>query len=74
MECRLENLAGLMIRLLTIRSEFGDAAFEQATHSASIAIARDVLHIAEQRAVDAARPTCIVIPFAIVSSADDDLQ
>lgn len=70
----MENLAGLMIRLLTIRSEFGDAAFERATHSASIAIARDILHLAEQRAVDAARPPCIVIPFTIIASTDDELK
>lgn len=70
----MESLAGLMIRLLTIRSEFGDEAFEQATRSASIAIARDVLELAEQRAAQAARPACIVIPFTIVSGADEDLQ
>lgn len=70
----MENLAGLMIRLMTIRSEFGAAAFEQAIHSASIAIARDVLHLAEQRALEAARPPCIVIPFVIASGADEDLQ
>lgn len=70
----MENLAGLVVRLLTIRAEFGDAAFEHASHAASIAIARNILELAEQRAAEAIRPPCIVIPLTIVTRADEEAQ
>lgn len=56
----MENLAGLMIRLLTIRTEFGDAVYERASQAASIAIARYILELAEQRAAEAPQPPCSV--------------
>jgi len=66
------NLSGIMFRLLHIKIEFGDTAFEQASHAASIAIARSVLEYAERRAAEASRPPCVIIPLILVSATNDE--
>lgn len=65
-------LAGIALRLVTIKVEFGDTAFEQASHAASIAVARFVLELAEQRAANAARPACAIVPLVLISQEKDE--
>jgi len=66
----MENPAGLMIRLSTIRAEFGDAVYERASHAASIAIARYILEIAEQRAAEAPPPPRSATPPLLITGGE----
>lgn len=66
----MENLGGLIISLLTIRAEFGDTVYERASQAASIAIARYILEIAEQRAAEAFQPPCSVRSLPLITGGE----
>jgi hypothetical protein len=68
----MRNVAGIMLRLANIKVEFGDVAFEQASHAASVAVARYVLDLAVQRAEHAAKPPCPVVPLVLISRNDEE--
>ena len=68
----MTSLAGIALRLATIKVEFGDMAFEQASHAASIAVARFVLELAEQQAANATRPPCAIVPLVLISRGEDE--
>lgn len=68
----MTSLAGIVLRLTTIKVEFGDTAFARASHAASIAVARFVLELAEQRAANATRPPCAIVPLVLISRDEDE--
>jgi hypothetical protein len=68
----MDNLAGMIIRLMHIKNEFGETVYQRASHAASIAIARSILDHAQERAAELNRPPCKVIQLALVPARDDE--
>jgi hypothetical protein len=70
----MDTLADLIIRLMHIKNEFGEAVYQRASQAASVAIARSILDHAQERAAERSRPPCKVIQLALVPRRVDEAR